>query len=56
VPLEPNGGFFRDGRVQEKGVRRVLRLRSRYAAERRILSYPGKYVDHHYWELAQRQQ
>src|SRR5260221_6375861 len=52
VLLDPNRGFFRDGRVQEEGVRRVLRLRSRYAAERRILSDPGKYFDHHYWGLA----
>jgi ABC-type nitrate/sulfonate/bicarbonate transport system substrate-binding protein len=49
--LEPGGGFFRDGRVQEEDVRSVLRLRSRFAAERRILSDPGKYVDLHYWEL-----
>ena len=52
VLLAANGGFFRDGRVQEEGVRRVLRLRSRYAAERRVLSDPGKYVDLRYWELA----
>ena len=52
VLLDPCSGFFRDGRVQEEGVRRVLRLRSRYAAERRVLSDPSKYVDHHYWELA----
>jgi hypothetical protein len=51
--LDPSSGFFRDGRVQEEGVRRVLRLRSRYAAERRVLSDPSKYVDHHYWKLAQ---
>jgi len=53
VLLDPKGGFFRDGRVDEKGVHRVLRLRSRYAAERRVLSEPGKYFDLHYWELAQ---
>jgi ABC-type nitrate/sulfonate/bicarbonate transport system substrate-binding protein len=53
VLLDASDGFFRDGRVQEEGVRGVLRLRSRYAAERRILSDPGKYFDHHYWELAQ---
>lgn len=52
VLLDPNRGFFKDGRVQEEGVRRVLRLRSRYAAERRVLSDPSKYFDHHYWELA----
>jgi hypothetical protein len=53
VLLDPRCGFFRDGRVQEEGVERVLRLRSRYTAERRTLSDPSKYVDHHYWELAQ---
>jgi len=53
VLLDPNRGFFRDGRVDEKGVHRVLRLRSRYAAERRVLSEPSKYFDLHYWELAQ---
>jgi ABC-type nitrate/sulfonate/bicarbonate transport system substrate-binding protein len=52
VLLAPGGGFFRDGRVHEEGVRRVLRLRSRYAAERRVLSDPDKYVDLQYWELA----
>jgi ABC-type nitrate/sulfonate/bicarbonate transport system substrate-binding protein len=51
--LDSHYGFFRDGRVQEDGVRRVLRLRSRYAAERRTLADPNKYVDHHYWDLAQ---
>ena len=54
VLLDPISGFFRDGRVQEDGVRRVLRLRSRYAAGRRVLDDPSKYLDHHYWELAQR--
>ena len=52
VLLDPCSGFFPDGRVQEEGVRRVLRLRSRYAAERRVHSDPSKYVDYHYWELA----
>ena len=52
ILLDPGGGFFRDGRVQEKGVRKVLRLRSRYAAARRILSDPSKYVDLEYCETA----
>jgi ABC-type nitrate/sulfonate/bicarbonate transport system substrate-binding protein len=52
ILLNPSGGFFRDGRVQEKGVLKVLHLRNRYAAERRILSDPSKYVDLRYWELA----
>jgi ABC-type nitrate/sulfonate/bicarbonate transport system substrate-binding protein len=50
--LEPHGGFFRDGRLREDGVQRVLSLRSRYAAGRRLLSDPGKYSDPSYWELA----
>jgi ABC-type nitrate/sulfonate/bicarbonate transport system substrate-binding protein len=50
--LDPERGFLRDGRVQEAGVKRVLSLRSRYAAERRILNDPGKYVDFQYWEQA----
>jgi ABC-type nitrate/sulfonate/bicarbonate transport system substrate-binding protein len=54
VLLDPKGGFFRDGCVQGEGVRRVLRLRSRYAVERRILSDPAKYFDLHYWELARK--
>jgi ABC-type nitrate/sulfonate/bicarbonate transport system substrate-binding protein len=53
VLLDPNRGFFHDGRVREDGVLRVLNLRSRYAAERRTLSDPSRYVDHHYWDLAQ---
>ena len=53
VLLDPISGFFRDGRVREQGVRRVLRLRSRYAAQRRALNDPGKYFDHHYWQLTQ---
>jgi ABC-type nitrate/sulfonate/bicarbonate transport system substrate-binding protein len=54
VLLNPSGGFSRDGRIQDNGVREVLRLRSRYAAERRILSDPSKYIDVRYWDLAQR--
>jgi len=53
VLLDPNCGFFRNGRVHEGGVLRVLNLRSRYAAEQRTLSDPSRYVDHHYWNLAQ---
>jgi ABC-type nitrate/sulfonate/bicarbonate transport system substrate-binding protein len=50
--LGSGGGFFRDGRVHKEGVRKVLSLRSRYAAERRELSDAGKYVDLQYWEAA----
>ena len=54
ILLHPSRGFCRDGRVQEDGVRRVLRLRSRYAAERRMLNDPSKYFDLHYWERARK--
>src|SRR5207253_1374300 len=50
--LDPGSGFFRDGRVRDEGVRRVLVSAFRHAAERRVLSDPSKYVDHQYWELA----
>jgi hypothetical protein len=45
-------GFFRSGRLRTEGMMRVLALRSRYAAQRRLLSDPGKYVDLRYWESA----
>ena len=50
--LDQSGGFFRDGQIQEEGVREVLRLRSRYSAGRQVLSDASKYVDLQYWELA----
>jgi ABC-type nitrate/sulfonate/bicarbonate transport system substrate-binding protein len=52
VLLNPSGGFFQDGRIREEGVRKVLRLRSLYAAPPQDLSDPYKYVDLQYWELA----
>jgi ABC-type nitrate/sulfonate/bicarbonate transport system substrate-binding protein len=54
ILLDPKAGFFRDGRVLEEGVRRVLRLRSRYAVERRMLNEQGKYFDLQYWERARK--
>jgi len=50
--LVQGSGFFRNGQINEEGVGRVLRLRSRYARDGRILSDPNKYVDAHYWDLA----
>jgi len=52
VLLDHERGFFKDGHVRDDGVERVLRLRSRYATERRVLNDPGKYVDMQYWERA----
>ena len=52
VLLDPQHGFFRDGLIRDEGVRTVLRLRSRYAAERRSLTDASKYLDLSYLELA----
>jgi ABC-type nitrate/sulfonate/bicarbonate transport system substrate-binding protein len=54
VLLDSECGFFRDGRLKEHGVRRVLDLRSRYATGQRSLGDAAKYVDLRYWELAQK--
>ena len=48
--LAPEGGFFRDGCVQEAGVMRVLRLRSRYATGPGELNNPAKYLERKFWE------
>jgi len=50
--LDPQSGFFRDGRLHKDGVRRVLDLRTRYAKPRRPLD-PAKYISDEYWRLAQ---
>jgi ABC-type nitrate/sulfonate/bicarbonate transport system substrate-binding protein len=50
--LQPGGGFSLDGRLQDGGVRRVLRLRSHYAAEHRTLDNPDKYTDLRFLERA----
>ena len=52
VLLDDEHGFFRDGRVRKDGVDSVLKLRSRYAKNRRVLNDPSKYVDLQYWKLA----
>ena len=54
IMLGATGGFFKDGRVDEEGARKILQLRSRHAADRRVLTDPEKYIDHRYWELARR--
>lgn len=50
--LAPEGGFFRDGLMQEEGVAKVLSLRSQYSAERRVLNNAAKYLDLRFWEVA----
>jgi ABC-type nitrate/sulfonate/bicarbonate transport system substrate-binding protein len=50
--LDPEDGFFRNGRIDMDGVRTVLELRSRYAKPARQLSDPGKYLDDAYLRAA----
>ena len=45
-----DAGFFRDGRLDEEGMRKVLELRTRYAAQRNALEDTGKYIDMRYSE------
>jgi ABC-type nitrate/sulfonate/bicarbonate transport system substrate-binding protein len=47
-----DAGFFRDGRLDPAGMRKVLQLRTRYAVERRALGDAGKYVELCYREQA----
>lgn len=50
--LRDGGGFSRDGRTDQDGVARVLRLRSRYAVRDQKLQEPRGYSDLRYWRLA----
>lgn len=50
--LHDQSGFSCDGQIEPDGVARVLRLRSRYAADNRKLHEPGTYSDLRYWQLA----
>lgn len=49
VLVDPAGGFFPAGALDIEGVRTVLALRSRYAAPRRILADPTRYLDLGYY-------
>jgi ABC-type nitrate/sulfonate/bicarbonate transport system substrate-binding protein len=50
--LVQNGGFSRNGRIDDAGARTVLNLRLRYGPSGRALADPGKYADIRYWERA----
>lgn len=50
--LQSGGGFFRDGRLHDEGVKRVLQLRSRHLAGGMPPGDAGKYADLRYWQLA----
>jgi hypothetical protein len=52
--LEQNGGFSRTGRIEDEGIRTVLRLRSHYGSHGRALTSAEKYVDLQYWNRARR--
>jgi hypothetical protein len=43
--LDPVGGIYRDLRIDRDGVRTVLRLRTKYAAPRKELTDPERYID-----------
>lgn len=49
--LDPERGFFHDGRLRNDGVRRVLDLRSRYMKQQRPLTSEN-YIDERYWSQA----
>lgn len=53
--LDPQDGFFRDGRVNLEGLGTVLELRSRYARPPKKLADPMKYYDPNYYDAAMRQ-
>ena len=52
VLLNEKSGFFKDVRLDPKGMQTVLALRSKYSEAKRTLSEPGKYIDGSYREKA----
>jgi ABC-type nitrate/sulfonate/bicarbonate transport system substrate-binding protein len=50
--LNDNSGFFKDVRLDPKGMETVLALRSKFSEAKRTLSEPGKYLDTSYREKA----
>ena len=52
ILLDPVDGFFRDCRIDEEGMRCVLRLRSSFGVPQMQLSDVGKYRDLRYFEMA----
>jgi ABC-type nitrate/sulfonate/bicarbonate transport system substrate-binding protein len=50
--LDPQDGFFRDGRMRLDGLQTVLDLRSRYAQPQKKLSDPMRYYDPTYYNTA----
>jgi ABC-type nitrate/sulfonate/bicarbonate transport system substrate-binding protein len=50
--LDPQDGFFRQGRIDMAGLKTVLELRSRYGEPKKTLADPGKYFDPQYYSAA----
>ena len=55
VLLSPSDGFQKKARIDQEGVRNVLKLRSKYAAPRKSLTDPSKYYDDSFYRDAMRQ-
>jgi ABC-type nitrate/sulfonate/bicarbonate transport system substrate-binding protein len=52
VLLGDSSGFYKDVRLDPKGMQTVLALRSKFSEAKRTLSEPGKYIDASYREKA----
>lgn len=50
--LGESGGLFKDGAIDQAGVKTVLALRAKYAEPKKALGEPAKYIDTRYLEKA----
>jgi ABC-type nitrate/sulfonate/bicarbonate transport system substrate-binding protein len=48
ILLDPDQGFFRDGRLDREGIAKVVALRSEYGEPGKLLDDPAKYYDASY--------
>ena len=54
ILLAPRGGIFKNAQMDIKGVRTVLRLRSKYGEPKKNLTDPAKYYDASFYRAAMR--
>jgi ABC-type nitrate/sulfonate/bicarbonate transport system substrate-binding protein len=54
VLLSPTDGFQKKAKIDEAGVRNVLKLRTKYAEPRKTLTDPSKYYDESFYREAMR--
>ncbi len=54
VLLSPTDGFQKKARIDQEGVRNVLKLRSKYAEPKKTLTDPSKYYDDSFYREAMR--